>query len=124
MTDRELLEKAAKAVGMQFSEERDMGGNLIGYKALYPESGCWGYWNPLIDDDSAMRLAVKAGICIEPYPIYSEKKHSVITKQRRQSDQIREANPTECVEVYNDEPFAATRRAIVRAAAAIGEKMP
>lgn len=68
------------------------------------------------------RLGVKLGISITPYPIYQPEKHSVIAKQRRVSDTMREANPSEVLEMYGKDPYAATRRAIVRAAAAIGEE--
>lgn len=63
---------------------------------------------------------MKLGICIEPYPLYEPVKHSVICKQRRRTDQLRQANPTEVVELYRDsDPKAATRLAIVRCAALI-----
>lgn len=122
-TDRELLELAANAAGIE----------LIGFAGV----GCWsdcdgelGYqtkdfdrWNPLTDDGDALRLAVKLGISTLPYPIYNEsERHSVIAKQRRRSDMMREANPTEVIEVYGDDSCAATRRAIVRSAAEIGRE--
>lgn len=66
------------------------------------------YWNPLVDDGDALRLAVKLhlDVCFGA---------NYVTV--RGSAQM----PT----VNNDnDPYAATRRAIVRAAAAIGESMP
>lgn len=116
MTDKELLELAAKAAGNieYFWTEN---GNLV----LSAPDGK--QWNPLTDDGDALRLAVKLGISITPYPIYSTEHHSVICKQRRKSDTMREANPTEVIELYGNDTYAATRRAIVRAAAAIGEQM-
>lgn len=116
-TDRALLEMAARGVGMGrfiWSEGRRA---II---PLTPEGYELTKWNPLTNDGDALRLAVKLGICVEPYPIYSMPKHSVICKQRRRSDKLREANPTECVEVYGSDEMAATRRCITRAAAAIG----
>lgn len=126
-TDRELLELAAKAARLKINTkaqaERDA---LIDPSTaslwINEESTAW---NPLLDDGHALRLAAKLGISIEPYPYYDHPKHSVICKQRRRSDQLREANPTEVIELYRDsDPAGATRRAIVRAAAAIGEAQP
>lgn len=105
MKDRELLELAAKAAGML----KD------GVYYGSPE------WNPLTNDGDALRLSINLGISIIPYPIYSNEKHSVKVKQRRKEDMFRENNPTETAEVYGNDPYAATRRAIVRAAAEIGK---
>lgn len=110
MNDSEMLELAAKAAGVSWEGVLRDGG-------VFVHEGR--QWDPLTDDGDALRLAVKLGISIEPYPIYNEVKHSVITKQRRRSDQLREANPTESIELYGDDPDAATRRAIVHAAAKI-----
>lgn len=56
-TDRELLELAAKAGGIEFNEKRSPTGNI----ALHcPQSVGW--WNPLNDDGDALRLAVKLKI--------------------------------------------------------------
>lgn len=118
MTDKELLEYAAKAAEYDWRGTEFNGGTFIA-----DEHGDPKYWNPLKDDGDAFRLAVKLGISITPYPIYQPEKHSVIAKQRRVSDTLREANPTETIELHNDDPYAATRRAIVRAAAEIGRNM-
>ena len=57
-----------------------------------------GWWNPLTDDGDALRLAVKLGILnLDDTLFYSD-------------DTID----------FQDDPYAATRRAIVRAAAEIG----
>lgn len=111
MTDRELLKLAAEAAGIE--TEVIAGGfelrtNIHGH-----------IWDPLDDDGDALRLAVKLGISITPYPYRSGPKHSVLVKQYRTGDVMRESNPTEVVELYGLDPDAATRRAIVRAAAAI-----
>ena len=121
MNDRELLVAAAKAAGYA----------VIGWDNALPDTpivtgdrfGCgatvkW-VWMPLADDGDALRLAVSLGISITPYPIYrSDARHAVVAKQRRSGDTLRELNPTETLEPYGDNPCAATRRAIVRAAAA------
>lgn len=64
MTDRELLEMAAKAAGL-----------WIGFSETTPELGrpyVWNddhktsrWWNPLADDGDALRLAVKLGLVVD-----------------------------------------------------------
>ena len=114
--DRELLELAAKAAGIEIDP----------IDAAH-EPGQWFVWNPLTDDGDALRLTVKLGIKVMPYPIYSDEKHSVIASCKHlappNNDDDTYVGP-EVVEVYGGDPLAATRRAIVRAAAAIGEAMP
>ena len=119
MTDKELMELAAKAAGIELDW------SAAGFFGPYYVNKLGGHssFRPLTDDGDALRLAVKLGISITPYPIYNTERHSVICKQRRKSDTMREANPTEVIELYGNDPYAATRRAIVRAAAAIGEQM-
>jgi hypothetical protein len=107
--DEELLTYAAKAAGMELE---------------WYENGSIHFWNPLTSDSDAFRLAVKLGISLTPYPIYQQDdRHSVIAKQRRTTDMMREINPTEVVEVYGEDPCAATRKAIVKCAAEIGRGM-
>ena len=98
MTDKELLELAAKAVGgFVYVEnmgwiEQDEHGNR----------GSW--WNPLGDDGDALRLAVKLGMCVE---VLSDQKVVFV-------------DALYIIELpLGDDPYAATRRAIVRAAAEI-----
>jgi len=57
MTDRELLEMAAKAAGAEFEVSDEDGVYLH-----QPIGGVAGFWNPLTDDGDAFRLAVKLGI--------------------------------------------------------------
>lgn len=121
MNDRELLELAAKAAG--FGVYFDDVDQCCKRQPRNPIE-TW-LWNPLEDNGDAFRLMVKLGISTLPYPVYrSEDRHSVVAKQRRHGDTLRELNPTECMEVYGDDPEAATRRAITRAAAEIGRGMP
>ena len=98
--DRDLLEKAAKAAGIK------------------DEMRLWGWWTPLTDDGDALRLAVKLALAVMPYPVFESPKHSVVVSQRNL-----EHSRFEVVELYETDPYAATRRAIVRAAAMIGELM-
>lgn len=70
--------------------------------------------NPLLDDALALRLAVKLGIDLE---FLSSGKTVALTKNHhRQIENV-------LVETNKDDPYAATRRAIVRAAAEIGRSM-
>ena len=122
MTDRELLELAAKAVG--YATDHPWNKMRMGMEPQVISlciDGVRTAWNPLEHDDDALRLMVKLGISILPYPVYEQDgRHSVIAKQRRKSDLLREANPTEVMELYGSDPCAAYRRAITRAAAEIG----
>ena len=109
MTDRELLELAAKAAGLKHVDYSgiDYDGRLG--IVLVDEIGrhC-SDWNPLADDGDALRLAVKLEIDIFFGANY------VIARGSVQMPTVNNTN----------DPDAATRRAIVRAAAALGEKMP
>ena len=68
-------------------------------------------WNPLDDDYDALRLAVKLRICFGPN--FDEDTAVAFGREGRN-----------ICEPYGTDPYAATRRAIVRAAAAIGKDMP
>ena len=110
MSDRELLELAAKAAGI---------GPVIGFAAEFCELMIGPrkyvrYWKPLTDDGDALRLAVKAGLDITFYNGYQE-----VHADSASGDQLSHA-----IEMYGADRLSATRRAIVRAAAAIGESMP
>ena len=98
--DRELLELTAKAAGIKISQwsNAQAGGFLPG--------GRGDFWNPLTDDADALRLAVKLGLWV-----YCGKNISV------------DWNGKLFEEPIGDDPYAATRRAIVRAAAEIGRTM-
>jgi len=103
MSDRELLEMAAKAAGydgLRWSMLR---------QCFYDCSGI--YWRPLDDDGDALRLAVKLQLQIRPNG------YDVMVVARLPSHiAIAEA-------CDHKDPYAATRRAIVRAAAEIGRGM-
>jgi hypothetical protein len=96
MTDRELLELAAKVAG-----------KMVKADGIYQFDD----WDPLTNDGDALRLAVKCGICFGPNldgdraVAYGEDGRNI-------------------VELHGTDPYAATRRAIVRAAAEIGRGMP
>jgi hypothetical protein len=106
MSDRELLELAAKAAGIEFNDKRSSTGNV----ALYcGPSGGW--WNPLTDNGDALQLAVT----LRRFPVielWSDGRFWVFMPGDEQN-----------AEPFDDDPYAATRRAIVRAAAEIGRTM-
>jgi len=106
MTDRELLELAAKAVGIRITEwgEPDYYSHREGEVAY---SGGM-EWNPLTDNGDALELAVDLGLDIA---MHEEKAGAFLLR-----------GGVEAYEPHNDDPYAATRRAIVRAAAEIGER--
>ena len=107
MTDRELLEAAAKAAGIVIVRsrlddplQRDM---LVQNSPRNPGQEA-GAWNPLADDGDALRLAVKLQLFINV-----DDRGTYVAGE---VPSLREES--------NDDPCAATRRAIVRAAAEIG----
>ena len=99
MTDKELLELAAKAAGYDLAWIK---GKLYWKSSL-------GIWNPLTDDGDAFRLAVKLGLLID-----TNYNHGV---------GVGSASFEEVFEDNSVDPYAATRRAIVRAAAEIGKRL-
>lgn len=103
MTDLELLKLAAKAAGIEYTHSQGCGNAL----ELVKPMGFQVYWNPLTDDGDALRLAVKCNLDIE-----------------LQEDCVFangfEVQNYQLFEWHKDDPYAATRRAIVRAAAEIG----
>ena len=103
-TDRELLEAAAKAAGLNY--EHDLG--VLSHED-FNEFVCW---NPLTDDGDALRLAVKLRIEVEPW-IHGD---SACARAAVREVLIDEPH-------YGEDPERATRRAVVRAAAEIGRGM-
>jgi len=104
MTDRELLEAAAKAAGIPFPKWNSAHGYMMtGIGSDTRE------WNPLADDGDALRLAVRIG---EPFVVRTR---CVTTVGGLKED----FDPA----VEGDD-IRAARRAIVRAAAAMAAKEP
>lgn len=97
MTDRELLELAAKAAGIEIIQMPP--GIYRKTTGARPEDNVFGLptWNPLTDDGDAFRLAVALRL-MDEVPVMNSQYASV-------------------------NPLAATRLAIVRAAAEIGRNM-
>ena len=119
MTDRELLELAAKAAGISIPKKLN---NWVTYDDMHG----FQWWNldgtrtekvfnPLQDDGDALRLAVKLGLAIRALEkcVYVESDPETLLGQSTVSE----------LEMYKGDPYAATRLAIVRAAAEIGKGM-
>jgi hypothetical protein len=113
MTDKELLELSAKAAG---------------YNIWWKTGACKGGeyesafigevpWNPLTDDGDALRLAVKLRMALS---LDSPVAGPVGFCRAYPSS----SNLLAMDEWANDDRYTATRRAITRAAAAIGKEMP
>lgn len=110
MDDRELLEMAAKAAGLNICNTwlSDAGNAWSSIWLKTPAGGdTTRLWNPLGDDGQAFRLAIKLSITVMFMP-----EHDSV---------VAHASDDQFVEAQDD--FGA-RRAIVRAAAEIGRSMP
>lgn len=110
-TDRELLELAAKAAGLKVwrGTGRQAGMLFASPARPDPDGKVTGLeWNPFTDDGDALRLAVK--LRLEVY-IHERDTRAV------------GGNLDTAAEQHGTDAYAATRRAIVRAAAEIGAKM-
>lgn len=94
MTDKELLELAAKAAGYKLDEDC--------YRLdIRESSGAPTEWNPLVDDGDALRLAVRLGLFDGP--------------------EFFHFRSLERFAGQDADDYTANRRAIVRAAAEIGK---
>lgn len=112
MSDRELLELAAKAAGVKIDCSTKNGGgrfndgfDIMGNPVLDWHNGV--KWNPLTEDGDALRLAVSLKLCVS---IFNDHTDTTVSFN-------------EIVEMHNNDAMSATRRAIVRAAAEIGMGM-
>jgi hypothetical protein len=117
MTDRELLELAAKAywgdeigdvVSICYSELDESIAFTHGENQDHNGHDRTLLWNPLTDDGDALRLAVRLKLEVAIH----ETESGVIN-----------GNLIGGIEKHGDDPYAATRRAIVRAAAEIGKSV-
>lgn len=101
MSDRELLELAAKAAGHKYK--------WFGkYFHVSTDGKRYETWMPLTDDGDALRLMVKLNM-----DFTLSGKHAAVAQVAHATAQA----------FCNGDPYAATRRAIVRAAAEIGRQM-
>jgi hypothetical protein len=111
MTDRELLELAAKAVGLSLEQ----GAGFPPEKCLGAcwDGDTWDYWNPLDDNCDALRLAVKLRLMVA-WDRWNDNGY-VCIRHRDLDEEI--GIPVD------QSPEQTVRRAIVRAAAEIGRAM-
>jgi hypothetical protein len=100
MTDRELLELAAKAAGITYRIDWKNGAFIVNDVQ----------WDPLEDEGDALRLAVKLRLEIDIH-------HTGIAVRTPSGYKIL-LDAEDCNDAY-----AATRQAIVRAAAGIGKEL-
>ena len=115
MGNRELLELAAKAAGVKLSFYDGVHRNATGADPAM-NICAFPVWNPLNDDGDALRLAVKLGLDVQMNGCNSMHPYAFAFDDARNIGE--EEQPSD------GDPYAATRRAIVRAAAAIGKEMP
>lgn len=106
-TDKELLMMAAKAAGYDIRPHLN---NKTSPELIFVVGSQ--NWNPLTDDGGALRLAVKLKLCVS----IEFDRVDVTTPQMDNATEYLYDNPP-------TDPYAATRRCIVRAAAAIGKEM-
>jgi hypothetical protein len=101
MTDKELLELAAKAAGIDLDQ---VNGPIVNGGVRLQDN-----WNPLVDDGEALRLAVTLKLELG-FP-----REAIVWSFGRKGEV--------CSENYSKDLYSATRRAIVRAAAEIGRSV-
>lgn len=109
MDDQRMLELAAKAAGMQWSTSSLIthDGLWITYPSVIP------HWNPLTDDGDALRLVVAIGFSDE------EGVSIFLADKEDPTVVVRKGGKAGAMELAENDPCAATRRAITRAAAEI-----
>jgi len=116
MTDRELLALAAKAAWHVYVEHTgydDEDDEYVTHRWIRGHNNALIKWNPLTDDGDALRLAVALRM-----QVYVGT-HTVVAEICSDSDE-----PPIWQKIFIEScPYAATRRAIVCAAAEIGKDM-
>lgn len=115
-TDRELLELAARASGFGGPEHKFCWTENEYPRCSGTHGALWNYvgfmdsavlWNPLTDDGDALRLAVKLCFIVDTHGTHTRISFPF--------------GDSMCHEAHGDDPYAATRRAIVLAAATINK---
>jgi hypothetical protein len=112
MSDRDLLELAAKAAGIRLEWD----GDPSAWMPMYYAGKTYHAWNPLEDDGDALRMAVKLELRIMPPNLSCADPYAVVDNW---GDMVGRSSAEENIDIYT-----ATRRAIVLAAAEIGKAMP
>ena len=107
MSDKDLLTLAAKAAGIEFEYDDHESPYVWGEWRGIPQKE---FWNPLTSDSDALRLAVKLELDVEFWGGFEDTRITLSGNQLAHED-------------WNNDPYAATRRAIVKAASEIGRGM-
>lgn len=111
MTDRELLERAARAMGWRLVSYSETGTSIVpGGTAVVVADGRTFGWRPLTDDGDSLRLAVALGMEVGCYRATGVSVATLIVPGS--------PGVIRCEEFHAHGPEAATRLAILRAAAA------
>ena len=109
-SDRELLELAATAAGYEILRTYSDGSVYIDPG---PDKSGF-HWSPLTDDGDALRLAVKLNLQVIPGTYRDHEATAFHAGKGEVHEHV----------YYQQDLYAATRRAIVRVAAEIGKALP
>ena len=112
--DRTLLALAAAAANIPCKGWCQPGARTDGWHGMYTGSdddGAYARWNPLTDDGDALRLAVTLNLRVVFHPALNQ----ALVREYHATDREWQENGED-----HASPCAAARRAIVRAAAALG----
>lgn len=122
MSDKELLELAAKAAGYQIDARASfMTLRDLGKFAIHNPMGGHSMWNPLTDDGDALRLVVKLG---EKFPCFTCGIFNRASFPYASASIVHRNGEETYVEQDDNEDMAETLRlAIVCVAAEIGKEM-
>lgn len=111
MNDKELLERAAKAAGYVVKGAGVDADDAFACLVINAGHGTRRFrWNPLTDDGDAFRLAVRLEVTVDSHGLFARV--------------VMPYGPILALEQKGTDPLAATRRAIVRAAAALADSEP
>lgn len=113
MGDNKLLEMAAKAAGYVRMKYFDN----VPYVSGEMNGDDFQAWNPLIDDKDAFRLAVKLHLPMDFYDANVDVEFQEVRIGYKSASGFRLFSAA-----LSSDPYAATRRAITMAAAAIAEQ--
>ena len=118
VADRELLELAAKAAGVDLDWENGIARIVTLFRGHLPN---YEEWNPLTDDGDAFRLAVKLKLVVH---IWQDGSSTSVAKSLADGEDPPDDSNAWCSGDAHacGDISAATRRAIVRAAAEIGKE--
>ncbi len=109
MSDSELIEMAAKVVGIDGSFDVEMGALKSATKDT-PYGSAHSYWNPLTEDGDAFRLAIALGLTVSI---------NSADQKRGGRTMVWTYGVPKIQERHEADAAAATRRAIVRAVASL-----